>query len=97
MDEANKAVELKDEELNAVSGGQWQPDKCKGYVVGTTVFKGYNCNVYVVGSGDTLSQIAFSLAKDGDYVKLAKFNNIANPDSIQVNQTIYVPIGAYNV
>ena len=97
MDEMNKTSELNEQELEEVSGGQWQPQYCKGYVVGTTVFKGYNCNVYVVGSGDTLSQIAFSLAKDGDYVKLAKFNNIANPDSIQVNQTIYVPIGAYNV
>lgn len=94
MDEANKAVELKDEELNAVSGGQWQPDKCKGYVVGTAIVNGLECNCYQIGSGDTLSQIAWSLS-DGDYAKLARFNGIENVDYIQAGQTIYVPIGSY--
>ena len=95
MDEANKAAELKDEELNEVSGGQWQPNLCKGYVIGTAYVNGYNCNVYKIGSGDTLSQIAYSLS-NGDYNKLARFNGIQNVNYIQAGQIIYVPIGNYN-
>ena len=88
-------TELEENELKEVAGGQWQPQYCKGYVVSTTVYKGYNCNVYVIGGGDTLSQIALSLC-DGDYGKLARFNDIPNPDYIQAGQTIYAPIGGYN-
>ena len=45
-------TELEETELKDVAGGQWQPQYCKGYVVSTTVYKGYNCNVYVIGGGD---------------------------------------------
>ena len=100
MDEMNKTVELTEEQIEGASGGNWQPKGCKGWVVGQTYRQSacssrkYTCNVYVTAYGDTLGQIAYSLS-DGNYMNLAKFNGIPKPDYIQVNQTIYVPIGSY--
>jgi LysM repeat protein len=46
-------------------------------------------DIYVVKSGDTLASIA---AKYGTtYQKLAKYNNIVNPDSIRTGQRIKIP------
>ena len=87
--------ELKRQQPGEADGGKWQPEKCTGYVVGVDHYNGYPCIVYVTSFGDTLSQIACSLA-DGNYEGLARFNGISDPDRISVNQTIYVPVGAYN-
>ena len=47
---------------------------------------------FVVYAGDTLFNIAKQYLGDGNrYQELAKFNNIANPDHIEVGQTINIP------
>ena len=47
---------------------------------------------HTVAAGDTLFNIAKQYLGDGNrYQELAKFNNIANPDHIEVGQTINIP------
>ena len=47
---------------------------------------------YTVVSGDTLFKIAEKFLGDGNrYTELAKHNNIANPDHIEVGQVITIP------
>lgn len=49
---------------------------------------------YTVQSGDTLSEIALKFYGDGtrdSYMKIAKANNIANPDLIRVGQKLQIP------
>jgi len=47
---------------------------------------------HTVASGDTLFNIAKQYLGDGNrYQELAKFNNIANPDHIEVGQVINIP------
>jgi LysM repeat protein len=47
---------------------------------------------YTVVSGDTLFNIAKQFLGDGNrYTELAAFNNIANPDHIEVGQVITIP------
>ncbi len=47
---------------------------------------------YTVAAGDTLFNIAKKFYGDGDrYTELAKANNIANPDHIEVGQVISIP------
>lgn len=48
--------------------------------------------VYTVKSGDTLSAIAQKYFGDaGKYRDIAHFNNMSNPDDIQVGQQIRIP------
>lgn len=48
--------------------------------------------VYTVKSGDTLSEIAQKYYGDAmEYKKIAHYNNISNPDLIQVGQKIRIP------
>lgn len=49
---------------------------------------------YTVQAGDTLSEIALKFYGDGtrdSYMKIAKANNIANPDLIKVGQKLQIP------
>ena len=47
---------------------------------------------HTVASGDTLFNIAKQYLGDGNrYQELATFNNIANPDHIEVGQVINIP------
>ena len=47
---------------------------------------------HTVAAGDTLFNIAKQYLGDGNrYQELAKFNNIANPDHIEVGQVINIP------
>lgn len=47
---------------------------------------------HTVAAGDTLFNIAKQYLGDGNrYTELAKFNNIANPDHIEVGQVITIP------
>lgn len=49
-------------------------------------------SVYVVKSGDNLSKISKSFYGDANqYPKIAKANNIPNPDKIQVGQELKIP------
>ena len=48
--------------------------------------------IHTVVAGDTLFNIAKQYLGDGNrYQELAKFNNIANPDHIEVGQVINIP------
>ena len=48
---------------------------------------------YIIKRGDTLSRIAtnFMNQSSNNYLSLAKINNIANPNRINVGQSIYIP------
>ncbi len=46
---------------------------------------------YIVKSGDTLSKIASKYNVNGGYMALAKYNNISNPNIINVGQKIVIP------
>lgn len=46
---------------------------------------------YTVKSGDTLSQIVATYGEGVTYEKVAEFNNISNPNVIQVGQVIRIP------
>lgn len=46
---------------------------------------------YQVKSGDTLSKIAQQYGYGGDYISIAKANNIANPNRISIGQMINIP------
>lgn len=52
------------------------------------VAHGTSSPTYVVQPGDTLSQIALDHGWGNDYIGLAQKNGIANPDNIQIGQTI---------
>lgn len=48
--------------------------------------------IHKVSSGETLSAISKKYyGEAGKYMEIAKFNNIANPDKIQVGQEIKIP------
>ena len=87
MDEMNKNVELNEAELNQVSGG-----KHYGTVEGKVTIKGLLCYKYRIGSGDTLSWIAQDFGYGSNYMYLATFNGISNPDKIYAGQIIYIPV-----
>ena len=72
---------LNDNELNNVSGG-WE------YAHGTFINYGQYL-VYTVAPGDVLSGIAERFGVS--YMQIAQWNNIKNPDLIQIGQklTIY--------
>ncbi len=81
-------AELKDNELNEVTGGagNWQQ-----YAKGSFVNYG-NYLVYTVAPGDVLSGIAIRFGVT--YQQIAQWNNIKNPDVISIGQklTIYPTI-----
>ena len=81
-------AELKDNELNEVTGGagNWQQ-----YAKGSFVNSG-NSLVYTVAPGDVLSGIAIRFGVT--YQQIAQWNNIKNPDVISIGQklTIYPTI-----
>ena len=81
-------AELKDNELNEVTGGagNWQQ-----YAKGSVVNYG-NYLVYTVAPGDVLSGIAIRFGVT--YQQIAQWNNIKNPDVISIGQklTIYPTI-----
>lgn len=94
---------LSEQELSGINGGNgnnetypWTPKNCKGQVIRKESHKGYDCYVYEIAYGDTLSQIAISLTYDSSYNKLARFNGIKDVDVIYAGKTIYCPIGPYN-
>ena len=87
MDEMNKNVELNEVELKEVSGG-----KHYGTVEGRVTYKGQVCHKYRIGSGDTLSWIAQDFGFGSNYMYLATFNGISNPDKIYAGQIIYIPV-----
>lgn len=92
-------VEVNEKELEEVVGGGKQPqydrNKCYGKVVGQGPHKGYQCKMYKVAVGDTLSAIALHYTVDHDYNRLAKFNDLENASLIYAEQIIYCPLGAY--
>src|SRR5512146_566292 len=48
---------------------------------------------YPIPPGDTLSKISKHVYADANqYMKIAKANNIANPDKIQAGATIIIPV-----
>lgn len=48
---------------------------------------------YTIKSGDTLSKISKHFYGDANkYMKIAKANNIADPDKIQAGATIIIPV-----
>lgn len=56
---------------------------------GITVGSG---SVYIVKSGDTLSKISKSFyGNPNEYPKIARLNNIPDPDKIQVGQELKIP------
>ena len=81
-------AELKDNELNEVTGGagNWQQ-----YAKGSFVNYG-NYLVYTVAPGDVLSGIAIRFGVT--YQQIAQWNNIKNPDVISIGQklTIYTSV-----
>lgn len=46
---------------------------------------------YIINKGDTLSGIAQKFGYGGDYMSLARANNIANPNVIQAGATLNIP------
>lgn len=46
---------------------------------------------YIIKSGDTLSKIAQQFGYGGDYMSIAKANNITNPNVIQAGATLNIP------
>jgi nucleoid-associated protein YgaU len=47
---------------------------------------------YIIGSGDTLAQVARTfLGKTEDYQRLAQFNHLPDPDQIKAGQLIALP------
>ena len=91
--------ELSEKELSEVNGGNgetYTPEGLHGQCYHQTyTFKGYSCKKYLIGPGDTLSQIVVSLGGE-NYNKLARFNNIENPNYIQAGWTIFIPTVPYN-
>lgn len=50
-------------------------------------------HMYTIKAGDTLSKISKHFYGDAnEYMKIAKANNIGDPDKIQVGTTIVVPV-----
>lgn len=62
------------------------------YLQGKKSFKNtseVNDNIYIVKKGDTLSEIA--LKYNMNYIDLAKYNNISNPNLILIGQELKIP------
>lgn len=61
---------------------------------GTIIIENANDVLYQVQSGDSLLSICNKYYGDNSYdtaLKLAKYNNISDPDKIQIGQTINIP------
>ncbi len=60
----------------------------------TNELKKENNQLYVIGLGDSLTAICEKFYNDGSYstaMKLARYNNIENPNDIKAGQELYLP------